>query len=213
MLRPSRPEAALAPRSRPSTPKPTHIDEADPEVLQARVADSLKRLRKDYGWTLEELAKRSGVSRAMLSQIEARKTNPTIAVLWKISTAFGLHFSALLGEDKGKDVTLIRREGMQVLSSADGGFQSRPLFPRSAERKSEFYELRLKPGARSEGPPHPAGTRENLVVVKGSITIWVSGTAFEVDEGDAIDFAADVPHAYENRGKTDFLGYEVILYR
>lgn len=183
------------------------------DAVQERVAESLKRLRKDYGWTLEELAKRSGVSRAMLSQIEARKTNPTIAVLWKISTAFGLHFSALLGEDKGRDVTLIRREQMQVLASSDGGFQSRPLFPRSVDRKAEFYELRLRPGARSEGPPHPSGTRENLVVVQGSVTIWVNGTAFEVDTGDAIDFAADVPHAYENRGRGDFLGYEVILYR
>lgn len=190
-----------------------NIDDATPEALQGRVADSLKRLRKDHGWTLEELARRSGVSRAMLSQIEAKKTNPTIAVLWKISTAFGMHFSALLGEEKKSDVTVIRREGMQTLSSSDGRFVSRPLFPRNADRKSEFYELRLKPGARSDGPPHPAGTRENLVVVKGSLTIWVDDTAWEVEEGDAIDFAADVPHAYENRGKGEFLGYEVIIYR
>lgn len=185
----------------------------DPEALQSRVAESLKRIRKDYGWTLEELARRSGVSRAMLSQIEAKKTNPTIAVLWKISTAFGMHFSALLGEDKGREVTVLRREGMQVLSSSDGAFESRPLFPRSAERKAELYELRLRPGKRNDGPPHPTGTRENLVVVKGQLTVWVEDIAYEVAEGDAIDFAADVPHAYENRGRTDFLGYEVILYR
>lgn len=184
-----------------------------PELLQAKVAELVKQLRKDRGWTLDELAKRSGVSRAMLSQIEARKTNPTIAVLWKISTAFGMSFSALLGEEQGKDVNLLRREQMQVLASADGKFQSRPLFPRSSRRKAELYELRLAPGARSEGPPHPQGTRENLVVVKGRLTVWVSGTAFEVDEGDAIDFAADVPHAYENRGAKEFLGYEVIEYQ
>lgn len=204
----------MGPRGRSADKNPVHhIDETAPEVLQARVADSLKRIRKDYGWTLEDLAKRSGVSRAMLSQIEAKKTNPTIAVLWKISTAFGLHFSALLGEDKGTDVTVLRREGMQKLASSDGAFESRPLFPRSADRKVEFYELRLRPGARSDGPPHPAGTRENLVVVKGSLTVWVGSEAFEVAEGDAIDFAADVPHAYDNRSGTEFLGYEVIIYR
>lgn len=200
--------------ARPTTKKPVqYSDEAAPEALQARVAESLRRLRKDRGWTLEELAKRSGVSRAMLSQIEAKKTNPTIAVLWKISTAFGLTFSSLLGEDKGRDVTLLRREEMQILSSSDGAFISRPLFPRSAERKAELYELRLKPGKKADGPPHPPGTRENLVVVKGTLTVWVDGTAYEVAEGDAIDFCADVPHAYENRGRTEFLGYEVILYR
>ncbi|MFZ5470177.1 MAG: helix-turn-helix domain-containing protein [Myxococcota bacterium] len=183
------------------------------EAFQAKVAEQLRAARKDRGWTLDELARRSGVSRAMLSQIEARKTNPTIAVLWKISTAFGLNFSAMLGEEPKRDVNLVRREEMQVLSSADGKFQSRPLFPRQSRRKSEMYELRLAPGARSEGPPHPPGTRENLVVVKGRLTIWVSDTAFEIDEGDAIDFAADVPHAYENRGAKDFLGYEVIEYQ
>ncbi|MBX5484598.1 MAG: helix-turn-helix transcriptional regulator [Myxococcaceae bacterium] len=185
----------------------------DPEALQTRVAGTLKRIRTDRGWTLEELARRSGVSRAMLSQIEARKTNPTIAVLWKISTAFGMQFSALLGEQPGQDVTVLRRPELQVLSSADGAFVSRPLFPRNAERKAELYELRLKPGKRSDGPPHPPGTRENLVVVKGRLNVWVGGRKWEVGEGDAIDFAADLPHAYENPGKVAFLGYEVILYR
>ena len=187
-------------------------DQTTPEALQAKVAENLKVFRKDRGWTLDELARRSGVSRAMLSQIEARKTNPTIAVLWKISTAFGLNFSSMLGEDPGRDVTLIRREEMQVLSSADAKFQSRPLFPRSSRRKAELYELRLSPGGKSEGPPHPPGTRENLVVVKGTLTVRVNGTAWEVAEGDAIEFAADVPHAYENHGGEDFLGYEVIEY-
>ncbi len=183
------------------------------EALQARVAGTLKTLRKERGWTLDELANRSGVSRAMLSQIEARKTNPTIAVLWKISTAFSINFSAMLGEEPGKDVTLVRRAEMQVLTSADGKFISRPLFPRSGVRKAELYELRLAPGARTEGPPHPPGTRENLVVVRGKLIVWVSGTPFEVPEGDSIDFVADVVHGYENPGSKEFLGYEVIEYR
>lgn len=187
--------------------------DSTPEALQARVAELVKQARKERNWTLDELAARSGVSRAMLSQIEACKTNPTIAVLWKISTAFGVNFSALLGEDIKQDVNLIRREEMRVLSSSDGKFQSRPLFPQVSQRKAEFYELRLAPGAKSEGPPHPPGTRENLVVVKGQLVVWVSEVAFEVAEGDAIDFAADVPHGYENRGATEFVGYEVIEYR
>ena len=183
------------------------------EAFQSRVAQTVKRMRKERGWTLDELAGRSGVSRAMLSQIEAKKTNPTIAVLWKISTAFSINFSAMLGEEPGKDVTIIHRGDMQVLTSADGKFISRPLFPRSGVRKAELYELRLAPGARTEGPPHPPGTRENLVVVRGKLIVWVAGASFEVPEGDSIDFAADVIHGYENPGAKEFLGYEVIEYR
>jgi XRE family transcriptional regulator, regulator of sulfur utilization len=190
-----------------------NVEDSTPEQVQARVAEALKRFRNEQGWTLDALAKRSGVSRAMLSQIETRKTNPTIAVLWKISTAFGIHFSALLGEEAGRDVTVLKREAMQVLMSSDGAFQSRPLFPRSSERKAEMYELRLAPGKRTEGPPHAPGTRENLVVVKGALTVWVAAMPYELVAGDSIDFAADVPHAYENRGADEFLGYEVIEYR
>ena len=149
----------------------------------------------------------------MLSQIEARKANPTIAVLWKISTAFGLNFSALLGEEGSQDVTLVRRAEIQVLRSADGKFESRPLYPRGVNRKAELYELRLASGGRSEGPPHPPGTRENLVVVRGCLTIEVGDKCYPVGEGDAIEFAADVPHVYQNPGPGLFLGYEVIEYR
>lgn len=184
-----------------------------PEQLQERVAENLKRYRKEKGWTLDELAQRSGVSRAMLSQIESRKTNPTIAVLWKISTAFELNFSALLGDEPGQNVTLLRSRDAQRLTSSDGTFVSRPLFPRGPSRKSEFYELRLKPGGRSEGPPHPPGTRENLVAVKGGLTIHVGGRKYVLAEGDAIEFTADVPHAYENHTRSEFIGYEVIEYR
>ncbi|MFN7133571.1 MAG: helix-turn-helix domain-containing protein [Myxococcales bacterium] len=177
------------------------------------MADNLKQLRQARGWTLDELAQRSGVSRAMLSQIEGRKTNPTIAVIWKISTAFGLNFSALLGEDEDGAVTVLPKKDAARLTSKDGAFVSRPLFPRGASRRSEFYELRLQPGARTEGPPHPKGTRENLVVVKGGLTIHVGGRAYVLGEGDAIEFTADVPHAYENSGRGELLAYEVIEYR
>jgi XRE family transcriptional regulator, regulator of sulfur utilization len=205
--------SADAPEEADPGPPARAPEQATPEGLQARVAQTLKQLRKERGWTLEELAGRSGVSRAMLSQIEARKTNPTIAVLWKISTAFGLTFSALLGEQERRDVMLLPRAQMQVLSSHAGRYRSTPLFPRSAGRKAELYELRLEPGTRSDAPAHPPGTRENLVAVQGGLTVWVAGAPFELAEADAIEFAADVPHAYENRGTGPFLGYEVVVYR
>ncbi len=199
-------------RSRKSVPD-NDGEAVAPEQLQERVAENLKRYRKERGWTLDELANRSGVSRAMLSQIESRKTNPTIAVVWKISTAFGLNFSALLGDEQGQNVTVLKSAEAQRISSSDGTFLSRPLFPRGAHRKSEFYELRLKPGARSDAPAHPPGTRENLVVVKGGLTIHVGGKVFVLTEGDAIEFIADVPHAYENHTRSEFVGFEVIEYR
>ena len=76
----------------------------------------------------------------------------------------------------------------------------------------EFYELLLKPHSVEEADPHPAGTSENLVVNTGSVAIVVDGTVHELNQGDALLFAADVAHSYRNVGNTDALMYLVMTY-
>jgi quercetin dioxygenase-like cupin family protein len=76
----------------------------------------------------------------------------------------------------------------------------------------EFYELHLKPHAVEEADPHPPGTAENIVVNAGAVTISVGNAAHELNQGDALLFAADVPHSYRNRGNDDALMYLVMTY-
>ena len=68
--------------------------------LTRRLADNIRTLRKARGYSLDDMARRSGVSRASLSQVETAKTNPTIAILWKIAAGLEVPFSTLLGADK-----------------------------------------------------------------------------------------------------------------
>ncbi|HEY5285359.1 MAG TPA: cupin domain-containing protein, partial [Polyangia bacterium] len=107
---------------------------------------------------------------------------------------------------------LLRASSAKRLSSLDGSFSSRALFPFDRPRRVEFYELRLKPHALEEADPHPPGTSENIVVNAGAVTITVGNSAHDLNKGDALLFAADVAHAYCNRSDDDALMYLVMTY-
>jgi transcriptional regulator with XRE-family HTH domain len=186
-------------------------DNNDTSFLPA-VGANLRRLRTRRGLSLERLAHKSGVSRAMLSQVELGKSAPTINVLWKIARALGVTFSALLSTNLDTSPVLLRASSAKRLSSLDGSFSSRALFPFDRPRRVEFYELHLKPHAVEEADPHPPGTAENIVVNAGAVTISVGNAAHELNQGDALLFAADVSHSYRNRGNDDALMYLVMTY-
>jgi transcriptional regulator with XRE-family HTH domain len=181
--------------------------------LPALLGKNLRRLRTRRGHSLERLAKLSGVSRAMLGQIETGRSTPTIGVLWKIATALGVPFANLLATQQTHGTAVLRREAAKVLSSSEGHFTSRALFPFDSERRVEFYELRLAPSHRENSEPHAPGTKENLVVVRGAVEV---STAQEppitLAEGDAIVFEADVRHSYRNLGSTEAVLYLVMTY-
>jgi len=181
--------------------------------LPVIVGKNLRRLRTRRGHSLERLARLSGVSRAMLGQIETGKSVPTISLLWKIATALDVPFATLIAAQEVLGTVVLPRERAKVLSSSDGQFTSRALFPFDSERRVEFYELRLAPHHRENAEAHAPGTRENLVVSVGAVEITVGkNRPHTLSEGDAILFEADVPHSYRNLGPTEAVLYLVMTY-
>jgi transcriptional regulator with XRE-family HTH domain len=177
------------------------------------VGANLRRLRVKRGLSLERLARVSGVSRAMLGQIELGKSTPTINVLWKVAQALDVSFSTLLGQrERPKTAVLLERARGKILSSQDGSFTSRALFPFDVSRKVEFYELRLAPYGLERAEPHTMGTTENLVVSSGSLQLRVGAERFRLGPGDAVFFEADVPHEYQNSGHEEAVLYLVMTY-
>jgi transcriptional regulator with XRE-family HTH domain len=184
---------------------------AEPDLTPA-VGANLRRLRSNRGLSLEGLAQASGVSRAMLGQIELQQSTPTINVLWKIARALGVPFSALISEQPASRTRVLGAAQAKVLLSQNGKFSSRALFPFDEPRTVEFYELRLAPESSETAEPHPPGTVENLVVTGGSMEIRVAGEAHQLATGDAVQFQADVPHEYRNPGKQEAVMYLVMTY-
>jgi len=176
------------------------------------VGHNIKRLRSRLNLSLESLAKLSGVSRAMLGQIETGRSVPTINVVWKIACAFNVPFSTLIATPNVDRVRVLPADEAKILTSSSGDFSSRALFPFNGERRIEFYELRLKPGGIEAAHPHALGTTENLVVSKGALDIDVDGSVKGLKAGDAILFQADRPHVYRNAGKEEVVAYLVMTY-
>jgi transcriptional regulator with XRE-family HTH domain len=176
------------------------------------VGANLRRLRTRRGLSLERLAQISGVSRAMLGQIELGQSAPTINVLWKIARALEVTFSALISARTQSGALVLRSQESKILTSKDRSFSSRALFPFDEPRRVEFYELRLASGSVEDADAHPPGTTENLVVTAGTIEIDVSGDTHRLETGDSILFEADTPHAYRNPGKVEAVMYLVMTY-
>lgn len=192
---------------------PTVQDPDTGSDLTPVVSVNLRRLRVKKGLSLERLAKASGVSRAMLGQIELGQSTPTINVLWRISRALEVSFSALISQqEKANTTVVLRRERAKLLTSQDGSFSSRALFPFDEPRKVEFYELRLQPGGVEQADPHPPGTTENLLVSVGALALVVDAESFQLSQGDAVHFQADVPHEYRNPGAVETVMYLVMTY-
>lgn len=186
--------------------------EAKPDELGAVIGSNLKRLRTKRALSLEALAKLAGVSRAMIGQIEGGRSMPTIGLLWKIARALEVPFSALMGGGSGGGMTVMRADRAKVLTSKDGSFASRALFPYDSERRVEFYELTMQPGALEQAEPHAPGTTENLTVAEGDVEIVAGSERSLLATGDSVFFQADVPHSYRNAGSGKAVMFLVMTY-
>jgi transcriptional regulator with XRE-family HTH domain len=184
----------------------------NPDDLGPIVGGNLRKLRTERGLSLEKLAKASAVSRAMLGQIELGQSVPTINVLWKIAQALDVAFSALIAGPRAGETVVLRASEARTLSSKDGAFVSRALFPLSEPRRVEFYELKLAAHGVEHADAHAAGTLENLVVGQGSVEIELPGEKHKLSTGDAILFEASSPHVYRNTSNRPALMYLVMTY-
>lgn len=196
------------PRAVKETPEPAE----EVTDLAPVVGNNLRRLRTKRGLSLEKLSQLSGVSRAMLGQIELGQSAPTINVLWKIARALEVTFSALISNRSQSGTLVLRADQAKVLTSKDRSFTSRALFPFDEPRRVEFYELRLSAGGVEQADGHAPGTAENLVVTAGQVELDVGGETNRLSAGDSILFEADTPHAYRNVGKGEAVMYLVMTY-
>jgi transcriptional regulator with XRE-family HTH domain len=177
-----------------------------------RVGQSLRRLRKERGLSLDQLAALSGVSRAALSHIEGAHANPTLSLLWKVAVGLGVPFQLLLGANKAGNTQVLRQGEAPPLRSADGRMESRLLSPAGASPRHDIYQLRFLPKGLHQSEPHGEGTAEVLIVLSGAMRLSVGDEAHELAAGDSIFFHADVPHCYESRSSRETRCIDVISY-
>lgn len=178
----------------PSTPE---------SAIPAALGRNLRRLRTRQGLSLERLARLSGVSRAMLGQIELGRSAPTITVLWKIARALDVTLTALTRLDGRGDVLLMREDQARSFVSPDGLVQSRSLAPPGEGRGTDFLEIRLRPGGCETGGGVSSGASINLVVAEGAVELCVGKGSHRLAAGDAVLFEAERTYQCRNADDVD----------
>lgn len=183
------------------------------QEMSSYLARRLKGLRTERGWSLDMAARETGVSKAMLGQIERGESSPTVATLWKIATGFRVSFSSFIEptpEAQGETVYRIADDIRQ--QPAGEGMQVAPLFPYEARFGFELFELTLLPGYQRESEPHEPGVTEHVIVISGVMEVLVDGAWRSLDQGEAVRFAADRPHGYRNLGVAPAIFHNLIHY-
>uniref|UniRef100_A0A7C2NTY3 XRE family transcriptional regulator n=1 Tax=Schlesneria paludicola TaxID=360056 RepID=A0A7C2NTY3_9PLAN len=192
--------------------KRTPAPETDP--VTGHVSERVRALRQQRGWSLEELASASGVSRSMLSQIERNAANPTLAVTCKIAQAFGMSLAEFVEVPGASSaIVVIRADDEAHLYRSDRDCEIRTLSPLHLEKDVEVYQIRLKAGGTLRSAPHFQGTREFLTVEHGRVRVVSGDDTSDLGRGDSASYRADVPHAIENAGKTEATVFLVVIYQ
>ena len=165
------------------------------------IARNVRALRTEQGWTLDELAGRSGVSKGMLVQIEQNRTNPSIGTLCRVAEAFGVSLAALVELGQAPAVRIVAPDQAAELWHGKPGSVGRLLVGSDRREHLELWEWRMAPGDAYPSQDHQPGTREMLHVHDGTLTLSVDGVDHAVPAGSAVLFEADRPHGYANRGR------------
>jgi XRE family transcriptional regulator, regulator of sulfur utilization len=175
-----------------------------PTPRPPRVGAALAALRQQRSLSLDEVSRQAGVSKSMLSQIERGQANPTVAVVWRLATAFGVPLGELLGEDKPAAPLLatVPAHATPLLASPDGKCELRILGPIDLAGRFEWYQLTVQSGGTLDSRAHEPGSREHLTVHGGTLEVHAGAESARLRAGETARYVVDVPHRIHNPGKT-----------
>ncbi|WP_193830458.1 helix-turn-helix domain-containing protein [Morganella morganii] len=163
------------------------------------VGYTVRYQRKIKGWSLEKTAQVTGVSKAMLGQIERGESNPTVRTLWCIASGFNLPLTLFLpGTSENKcQVYDDKKEHLSVI----------PLQSYDKDLGFELLFVTLDKNCKHQAKAHIENTYEIILPINGQIDIIVSDDSLSVTPGKQVKFKADTDHCYINNN-----GYPVSFY-
>ncbi|MBM7490383.1 transcriptional regulator with XRE-family HTH domain [Micromonospora luteifusca] len=167
-------------------------------AVTAAVAQQVRDLRAARGWSFEELAGRSGVSKGSLVQIEGARTNPSVGTLCRVADAFGVNIAQLLEPAEARAVKITSAAEAPVLWQGEHGGTAQLLSGLAEPDLVELWDWRLAPGEVHRSLDHPRGTREVLHILAGTVIVRVDGQDHPVHAGETIEIHADREHGYRN---------------
>jgi len=178
------------------TTEKVNVMEISGAPIAATIAAALRRERERAQLSLTELARRAGIAKSTLSQLEAGVGNPSVETLWALGVALGVPFSRLV-EPATPPVRVVRAGEGPRIPSDHALLTATLLTAGSPHARRDVYVLELEPGRARSADPHIAGSVEHLVVARGRIRTGPADAPVELAPGDYAAFPGDVPHTYE----------------
>jgi transcriptional regulator with XRE-family HTH domain len=169
--------------------------------ITTAVARTLQALRADRGWSLDQLAARSGVSKGVLVALEQGRSNPNLATLARIGDAFGVPVTLLVDMSGEPAVRISSPDASRVLWRGPAGGTGTIIAATDPPWAVELWRWEVMPGEAFGGDAHAPATREMAAVESGSLTLTVAGERHTVGAGQCARFPASRPHRYGNEGK------------
>jgi transcriptional regulator with XRE-family HTH domain len=160
------------------------------------IAASLRRERQRAGLSLTEVARRAGIAKSTLSQLESGTGNPSLETLWALCVALDVPFSRLLDPPTPETQVIRAGEGPTV-AAAHADYQATLLASSAPGARCDIYRIAAEPGHARASEPHMPGVVEHAVIGAGRALVGVTGQATELGPGDYIRYPADQPHVFE----------------
>ena len=167
------------------------------EQFVRSVSENIRALRHQAGMTLADLAAAAGLGKSTLAQLESGRANPSVETLWAIAAALRVPFARIVEEERPALRVVRARDVPAMHSATTPGWEGRLLAASHGRMTFDLYSLDLRAGAVRHADPHHAGVVEHLVLVTGRLRAGPAGSPVDLQAGDLVTFAADVPHVYE----------------
>lgn len=162
------------------------------------IAINLKELRTERNLTLGQLSKISGISKAMLSDIEKGNSNPTINTIWKIANGLNVPYTKLM-EDIEKEATVVRKSDSVMQTGETEHYRVYCYFRNTPVRNFELFYVELDAQTSNATIGHSEKAQEYIYIIQGELVLHTETSDYTLSAGDSFVFDSSIDHTYINK--------------
>ncbi|MER7668441.1 XRE family transcriptional regulator [Kitasatospora sp. NPDC096128] len=176
------------------TARPEGANGSGTELI-GQIAASIRRERERSGLSMTELARRAGIAKSTLSQLESGAGNPSVETLWALGVALNVPFSRLVDPPRPTVKVLRAGEG-PVTHSEQANYAATVLSSCPPNARRDIYRIEAQPGETRASDPHMPGTVEHVMIGSGRALVGPSEAPVELGPGDYASYPGDAPHVF-----------------